>query len=135
MTCWWLRLLQRAGWQAPVDEMTWCTTGSDETTWRVTALGLEVSRASRKTGFKALGVQVTFDNHFSVELEARIKSAWRSFYKFFDLLCCRSAPINKRLKLMGVVIHPALFWCAGSWNLTQVQLTRLRGTQLRMIRK
>ena len=36
---------------------------------------------------------------------------------------------------MAVVIHPTLFWCAGSWNLTQVQLGKLRGTQQRMIRK
>ena len=36
---------------------------------------------------------------------------------------------------MAVVVHPALFWCAWSWDLTQVQLARLRATQLRMIRK
>jgi len=135
MTSFWLRLLQRAGWQAPVDEMTWCTTGPDETNWQVQAAGLVVSRASRKVGFKALGVQVTFDNQYSVELEARIKSTWRSFYKFFDLLGCRSAPIGKRLKLMTVALHSALFWCAGSWNLTTVQLSKLRGIQQRMIRK
>ena len=32
----WLRLLHRAGWQAPVDEMTWCTTGPDTNlSWQI----------------------------------------------------------------------------------------------------
>ena len=131
----WLRLLQRAGWQAPADEMTWCTSAADNEVWRVVLADFEVARSPRNLGFKALGVQITFDNRFNVELEARIKAAWRSFYKFADLLMCKSAPLGKRLKLMGVVIPPSLFWCAGSWNLIRTQLEKLRGVQLRMIRK
>ena len=96
---------------------------------------MEVPRASRKVGFKALGVLISFDNQFCCELEARIASAWRGFYKFYDILCCRSAPIKKRLSLLAMVVHPALFWCAGSWNLTQVQLAKLRKAQHAMIRK
>ena len=35
MTEAWLGLLKQAGWSAPVDEMTWCTTGEDSHTWEV----------------------------------------------------------------------------------------------------
>ena len=131
----WLGLLRGAVWKTPSDEITWCTTGADETKWKVYGEGAEISRTSRKVGFRALGVHLTFDNQFDVELKARIDAAWRAFYKYADLLFCRSAPIAKRLQVFNMVARPALFWCAGSWNLTKVQLSKLRGVQRRMIRK
>ena len=135
MTTFWIKLLQRAGWQVPLDEATWCTSAADEISGKVNACGLSVKRACRNVGFKALGVQVTFDNQFGVELGSRIKAAWRSYHKYQDLLCCHSAPMSKRLKLLGVAVQPTLFWCAGSWNLTSQQLGQLRAVQQRMVRK
>ena len=43
--------------------------------------------------------------------------------------------MKKRIFLLGVLVHPALFWCAGSWNLTGRQLSRLRAVQSSMLRK
>ena len=60
------------------------------------------------------------------------------FEQFWAQIALRKpleAPISKRLKLLASTVHPALFWCAGSWNLTRAQESRLRGVQLRMLRK
>lgn len=135
MSTLWMTLLSGAGWQAPIQEMTWCTTASDAQNFSVEVSGVRVHRALRSVGFKALGVQITFDNQFTVELKRRIKSAWHSFYKYMDILCCKSAPIAKHLKLLAISVDPALFWCAGSWNPTKAQLQTLRGVQQSMVRK
>lgn len=43
--------------------------------------------------------------------------------------------MKPRLKLLRLLVACALFWCAGRWNLTTVQLAKLRGVQQAMIRK
>ena len=112
-----------------------CTTAADDQHFAISAEGQVLKRALRKEGFKALGTKITFDNAFESELYARIAKAWRAFFKYKDLLCCRDCTIHKRLKLLGCLVENALFWCAGSWNLTQAQLSKLRGVQQTMIRK
>ena len=37
--------------------------------------------------------------------------------------------------MLAKAVHPALFWCAGSWNLRTNQLATLRGLQMKMLRK
>ena len=135
MTQKWLDLLTAAGWEVPLEETTWCTTAPDEHHWKVHAQGSALPRSSRKVGFMALGVRLTFDNSFAYELSERISKAWRAFYKYRDLLCCKNCPMKPRLKLLRLLVACALFWCAGSWNLTTVQLAKLRGVQQAMIRK
>ena len=39
------------------------------------------------------------------------------------------------LKMLTLLIDGALFWCSGSWNLTNEQLERLRGLQQKMLRR
>ena len=34
-----------------------------------------------------------------------------------------------------ILLHATLFWCSGSWNLTNAQLSNLKGLQLKMLRK
>ena len=132
----WLELLAASGWSVPLGEATWCTTAPDETQHCSVGVGTEtVKRALRKVGFKALGVVLTFDNSSESELQARISCAWRAFYKYRDLLCCRPAPISRRCKLLFTLVKTALSWCWGSWNLTGDQLSKLRGAQLSMMRK
>ena len=135
MTAMWLKLLSEAGWQAPIGEMTWCTTGPDDQEWSVVVQNQNVTRSSRQKGFKALGVIISFDNQYDLELDARIQSAWKNFYKYRELLCCKTASLSKRMALLKVVVHPVLFWCAGSWNLRANQLSKLRDIQSSMLRK
>ena len=131
----WLDLLSAYGWEVPLDETTWCTTAPDERHWTIQARGAVLPRSSRKVGFRALGVRVTFDNCFASELSERIAKAWRAFYKYRELLCCRDCPIKPRLTLLRILVACSLFWCAGSWNLKEAQLAKLRGAQQAMIRK
>ena len=63
-----------------------------------------------------------------------MKQAWKAFFKYKDLLCEKSAPMKDRLQILGLVTASSLFWCSGSWNLTSVQLAKLRGMQQKMIR-
>ena len=132
----WLELLAEFGWKVPLEEATWCTTSSDTNThWRVAIDSQTVPRSSRKKGFKALGVILTFDNSCELELEARIASAWRAFYKFKHVLCCRDADIGRRYKLLFTLVQTALCWCWSSCNLTVTQLSKIRGVQQTMMRK
>ena len=132
----WLELLAEFGWQVPLEEATWCTTASDTNThWRVAIDSQTVPRSSRKKGFEALGVVLTFDNSCELELEARIASAWRAFYKFKHVLCCRGADIGRRYKLLFTLVQTALCWCWSSWNLTVTQLSKIRGVQQSVMRK
>ena len=82
-----------------------------------------------------LGTVVTFDNSAELELQQRICKAWRAFLKHKHILCCRTAPIPERLKLLQSLVGTTLFWCSGSWNLTVKQVSRLMGAQQAMLRK
>ena len=120
----------------PLDETTWCTTGPDcREDWKLEVCKKQVKRTSRRTGFKVLGVQLSFDNCFEAELQTRMSRTWRAFYKYKHLLCCKSAPLGRRLALLDTLVATSLFWCAASWNLTQKQTSKLRGLQSDMLHK
>ena len=90
MSTFWLKLLTDAGWVAPMDELTMCTTDADEMNWKITVNGFTVKRASRKEGFKkVLGTVCTFDGNLNKELDMRIRKAWGQFWKqaFFKTCC------------------------------------------------
>ena len=95
--------------------------------------GVCIKRAPRSEGFVALGTQITFDNCFDVELDARIRKAWGAFHKHKDILCCQAAPFTARMQLLSSLVEGSLFWCAGSWTLTKKQESRLRGVQRAMV--
>ena len=41
----------------------------------------------------------------------------------------------QEITIFTKVVHPAVFWCSGSWNLRGEQFVKLRGVQRSMIRK
>ena len=136
MTVAWLAILRRHGWNVPLDETVWCTTGPDSREdWTVQVCSQQINRSPRKSGFKVLGVILGFDNCFEIELENRMARAWRAFFKYKHLLCCRCAPLMGRLRLLDNLVSSSLFWCSASWNLTQRQSSKLRGLQLDMLHK
>ena len=92
-------------------------------------------RASRKVGFQVLGTKVTFDSSDDVELHNRFDRAWRAFYKFTALLCCQTALLGERFRLLDTLVASTLFWCSGSWNLTLKQMSKLLGIQQKMLQK
>ena len=57
------------------------------------------------------------------------------FYKNSNVQCCEAVSLGKRLDCLNLTVHPALFWCAGSWNLRGDQFLQLRGVQRSMFRK
>jgi len=136
ITIHWLELLRMHGWHTPVDEICYCTTALDsQYTADIAISGEIIKRIPRKTGFKVLGTFVTFDNAFDVELGRRIRAAWSAFSKFACLLKCNVISLECRLRMLAKAVHPALFWCAGSWNLRTNQLSKLRDLQRKMLRK
>ena len=136
MTAAWLEILTEFGWNVPLGEAVWCTTGPDEKhSWEVKLGNYCIKRSPRQEGFKVLGTIVTFDNSFEKELRNRMSRAWRAFWKCSDLLRCQAAPIKDRLRLLQVLVSSPLFWCCGSRNLTAGQLSKLRGIQQNMLQK
>ena len=132
----WLSLLRKHGWNTPAEEVTYCTTALDSDYLKPLLLdGHIIKRAPRKSGFKVLGTYVTCDVCDDIELNRRISSAWASFFKFKPILLCKAIALRDRFKAFRKAIHPALFWCAGSWTLRVDQLSKLRGVQRSMIRK
>ena len=133
----WQKCLKEAGWHTPANELRYGTTLQDDAkaSGPVFHNGIQIEHVPRAKGFKALGTQLTFDNRQDAELDRRISAGWGAFYKHAEILCCRSVDLRKRLHYMTKVINPAVFWCAGSWNLRVEQFVKLRGTQRAMIRK
>ena len=97
--------------------------------------GVAITRVPRVEGYKVLGTQLTFHNRCDAELKRREKAAWGAFYKNAEVLCCKAVPLVKRFRFLSRTVEPALFWCAGSWNLTSQQYVHLRGVQRSMVRK
>ena len=92
-----------------------------------------ISRRSREQGFKAFGVRITFDGHFVIAEREVI--AWRSFYTIRTLHCDNKVALRHRLRLLSSCVTSSLYWCSGSWILTQSRCTHLRATQDKMPRR
>jgi ribonuclease HI len=136
MNTYWQNLLKSIGYHTPVCEMRYSSTAQDDQYLRAVLFNKEtVKRESRQVGFKVLGTQLTFNNRNDAELVRRIKAAWGAFFKHADILCCKAVPMFKRLRYFKSVVHPALFWCSGSWNLRADQFIKVRGVQRSMFRK
>ncbi len=134
----WQSLLESAGWFTPVGDLCYATTAGDDQYTTSTVQqhhGEIVQRRAKAEGFKVLGTQLTFGNHNDKEFERRFRAAWCAFHKHADTLCCKAAPLGKRLEFLHKVVVPALFWCAGSWHLRSQKYVALRGLQRKMIRK
>ncbi len=98
----WQGLLEAAGWHTPVSDMCYATTAEDDgyINLKIHYKGEEVKRMPRAEGFKALGTQITFVTRHDAELARRIKAGWASFHKNRDVLCCKAAPLKRRLKFL-----------------------------------
>ena len=118
MFSWWFERLRNFGWTVPLEECTWMTSAKDKEVWRVRVGEVEIKRVGRAAGFGALGTLLAADSRTERELENRARRAWAAFFKHEFILCCRNAPLKSRLKLLQILVEPTLFWCAGSWNLT-----------------
>ncbi len=94
MTREWLSLLERVGWETPVEELSWCTTADDDINLKIIVNDKLVRRPKRGEGFKVLGTMVTFDNNFDVEIENRLARTSATFSANGDLLGCASASFS-----------------------------------------
>ncbi len=136
MTVEWLRLLRELGWDTPTSELTWATTLTKERfSEEIIIEGAVINQADREEGFKALGTKITLNGRNGWELKARIARAWAAFAKYADILCNQEVSLQKRIKMLTILIHGSLFWCSGSWNLTNDQLDNLKGLQAKMLRR
>ncbi len=127
----WLDLLRRAGWEVQTEECTWTTSADEDIPWHEGIRdeeGREVKRSSKAEGFKVLGTMYTLDNNDERELQHRVARAWKAWFRWRSILCCRHTAPAKRLRLAERVLRPAVLWCAGSWNLRSQQLQRSRIT-------
>ena len=99
----------------------WSSTAQDSLTANITVSETAITRQAREEGFKALGVWITFDGHFTKELAEREVSALRRFYAHHHLLCDNNVALKYRLRLLTSRVVSSTYWCAGSWILTRTQ--------------
>ena len=83
---------------------------------------------------KYLGRLVSFSDYRDVEIENRIKVAWKKFFAMKDVLCNASYPLMKRVRLFDATITPTVLYGAGTWTMTSGIEAQLRKTQRRMLR-
>ena len=103
----WQSMLKEDGWFTPPGELRYCTTAQyDEFRAEIRSEGKPIERVSRRTGFKALGTQITFNNRNDVELDRRIRAAWGAFHKNANVLCCKAANLGRRLQFLQRIVHP-----------------------------
>ena len=77
--------------------------------------------ATAQEGCNVLGTFLTFDGRFDTEVAHRLARANRTFYASWELMGTTSIPLERRLQAFRSVVGTAVFWCAGSWNLTREQ--------------
>ena len=94
-----------------------------------------ITRRAREEGFKASGVWITFDGHFTKELAGREVAAWQRFYANRQLLCDNNVALQYRLRLLTSCVVSSMYRSAGSRNVTSTQCAHLRAVQDRMLRK
>ena len=122
-------LLRQAGLQIDWGEAVWCTTAHDRIPGSIKVVDKTITRRSREEGFKALGVWITFDGHFTKEIAEREVTAWRKFFDLRHLLCNSDVALKYRLRLLSSCVWSSMYWCSGSWILTRTQCAHLRAVQ------
>ena len=84
--------------------------------------------------FEALGAKITMVGDDNAELNNRLHKAWQAFYKHKYILCQKNTNVKKRLLLMERIITPGVLWSAGSWNLREQDIKKLKACQNTMHR-
>ena len=92
-------------------------------------------RKLRSEGFKALGSIITTDGRNSADVEHRLLQFEKTIYANGKTLFSTSTQIIPKIRLFGQIMRTVLFWGGGNWNLTKVQVSRLRGVQQRLLRR
>ena len=134
MACAWNELLGKAGLRTAWKEAAWCTSAPDSLVANIEVGDTVITRRSREQGFEALGAWITFDGHFVKELVEGEAIAWRSFHAIRHLLCDNKVALKHRLRLLSSYVASSVYWCSGSWILTQPQCTHPRAIQDKMLR-
>ena len=129
----WNELVKASGLQGDCGEAVWCSTAQDSLAASITVSDKLITRRAREEGFKALGVWITFDGHFT--LAEREVAAWRRFCANRQLLCDNNVALKYRLRLLTSCVVSSMYWFARSWILTSTQSTHLCAVQDRMLRK
>ena len=83
---------------------------------------------------KYLGRALSFTDPHRTELENRIASAWRKFYKLKKELTGSRYSLTDRLRLFHGTVTPTVLYASESWTLTTELENRLRRTQRQMLR-
>ena len=95
----WNELLKSSGLQIDWGEALWCSTAQDSLTASINVSETVITRRIREEGFKALGVWITFDGHFTEELAEREVSAWRRYCALRQLLCDGNVALKYWIRL------------------------------------
>ena len=81
-----------------------------------------------------LGIQLSLYDQHGTELANRLLSAWRAFFKFKHVLCSRSYPLRKRLRLFESVVSPVALYACECWTLDTTSRDRLTVAWRKMLR-
>jgi hypothetical protein len=83
---------------------------------------------------KYLGRQLGFNDPHRIEIENRIRQAWRKFYYLKQELTGRRYPLTDRLRLFHGTVTPTILYGCEAWTMTGELENRLRRTQRQMLR-
>ena len=134
MASMWNKLLREAGLRIDWSEAVWCTTAQDGLSGSIKVSDDTITRRKREEDFKALGVWITINGHFTKEIAEREVTAWRRFNALRHQLCIDNVTLKCSLRLLTSCVMLSMYWCADSCILTRTQCAHLRAVQDRMLK-
>ena len=96
--------------------------------------GLRIEILEPSEAVKYLGRSLSFSNSTVVEVENRIKCAWKKFCVWKDELTCKHYPFAERIRLFENTVTPTVLYASCTWTVTASITRRLQTTQRKMLR-
>ena len=96
--------------------------------------GLRIEILEPSESVKYLGRSLSFSNSTAVEVDNRIKCAWKKFCVWKDELTCKNYPLAERIRLFENTVTPTLLYGSCTWTVNSSITKRLQTTQRKMLR-
>ncbi|CAK0821632.1 unnamed protein product [Prorocentrum cordatum] len=96
--------------------------------------GMHIELLTRDSATKYLSRKICFQYSQNVELDNRMRCAWRKFFVFKDELTNAIVLLRSRLQLFGSAVTPRALYGAACWKLTADMGRRLLKNQRQMLR-
>eukprot|EP00973_Karenia_brevis_P068061 9468811-Karenia_brevis.AAC.1 len=101
---------------------------------KVEVSGKQIAVITSDGTAKYLGRLIGLQNMTDIEVDNRLKLAWKRFHAQTTVLANKAYSLNQRLKLFDSTVTPVLLYGSVAWTVTAEVKAKLRKAQRRMLR-